>query len=307
MGSFGTITDLGINGVLTTGIQASIQRCHTDSIIVSSIDTHVADCYITKRLGTYSIYIANGAQGFFQRCQVREGTNVVRMETSSAFGPELVFDGCDIGRGDQDTIFVDNTGGTGNAQLRISNCILSADTASSITSTHAVLRVSGGDPAAPNLRVIVNGSSFVGSQISSADVVYGVVLENTEYVTISDCEFYQFREEAIFLDGTVNCLIVDNRVLQAGLAGGVDAVRLVDSSYNQVRGNMILPDSAGNTRYGINVSNSGCDCNVVVGNSLGDPADYGTDALNDAGTGTWLTFPNDPAYGDNFVDCNPTS
>lgn len=52
-----------------------------------------------------------------------------------------------------------------------------------------------------------------------------------------------------------------------------------------VSGNLVVPASA-STRYGINVSVSTCDDNVIDGNFLGETAAYGTGSFNDAGTGT---------------------
>lgn len=84
-----------------------------------------------------------------------------------------------------------------------------------------------------------------------------------------------------------------------------DAIR-VDQGQAFIHGNKITPRATTPfTRYGINIA--GGDCNVVVGNALGDPADYGTDALEDNGADTQLTYPNDPTYGDNFTACPPGS
>lgn len=54
-------------------------------------------------------------------------------------------------------------------------------------------------------------------------------------------------------------------------------------------------------RYGVNVA--GGDCNRIVGNVFGNPADYGTDAYIDAGISTQTVWPNDISYGDNFTNC----
>jgi hypothetical protein len=75
---------------------------------------------------------------------------------------------------------------------------------------------------------------------------------------------------------------------------------LLDGDRNYAHGNTVLPGSE-LPRYGINIA--GGDCNVVVGNVLGNSADYGTDALNDTGTNTVLEYPTDPVYGSNIVDC----
>jgi hypothetical protein len=60
-----------------------------------------------------------------------------------------------------------------------------------------------------------------------------------------------------------------------------------DSDRNLVQGNRVIPSAAANaTRYGVNVSASTCNDNVVDGNFLGDASVYGTGSYNDAGTGT---------------------
>lgn len=67
----------------------------------------------------------------------------------------------------------------------------------------------------------------------------------------------------------------------------------------QVHNNYI--QGAGQLRYGINIASSTVERAIVVGNHLGDPTDYGTDALNDDGTDTQLTYPGHATYGDNFT------
>lgn len=64
--------------------------------------------------------------------------------------------------------------------------------------------------------------------------------------------------------------------------------------------------SGGTTRYGVNVSGSG-ECNIVVGNDLGDPDDYATDALGNTASNTQLFYPADATYGDNWTDCGSGS
>jgi hypothetical protein len=86
-----------------------------------------------------------------------------------------------------------------------------------------------------------------------------------------------------------------------------DAIFVENADDVNVMLNRVIPRETGNqTRYGINVGASS-DCARVVGNDLGDPAGYGTDALNDAGTDTQLSWPDDATFGDNFTVCNPTS
>ena len=135
-----------------------------------------------------------------------------------------------------------------------------------------------------------------------------IYISGGSYNFVSACIVNGVPNSGIEIDGAAHCQVTGNLVISPGQATSntYDGIILSGTATkNTVRGNEVHADPS--TRYGINVSAATCDCNVVVANVLGDLADYGTDALNDAGTGTWLTFPNDPAYGDNFVDCAPTS
>lgn len=105
---------------------------------------------------------------------------------------------------------------------------------------------------------------------------------------------------AVLVQGD-DCLVVGNNlnwdVSGAGLTDGIG----VAGDRNVVQTNKVKPSphTGFETRYGINVI-SGND-NIVAGNMLGSPAAYSGDALNDAGTATQLTYPNDATYGDNFT------
>jgi hypothetical protein len=119
------------------------------------------------------------------------------------------------------------------------------------------------------------------------------------------------QEHAVMLVDSSDCTVQDVTIDGAGGNSNdtYDGVILSgDSDRNLISGIQVVARAVSPlTRYGINVSASTCDCNIVVGNVLGDPADYGTDALNDAGTDTQLFYPNDATYGDNFTACDPTS
>lgn len=115
-------------------------------------------------------------------------------------------------------------------------------------------------------------------------------------------------EHGIHLDDMDEVVVVDNVISNPGTASAntYDGIFVDnDSDRNLIHHNQISPDigGPGDTRYGINVNSSDCDCNAVVGNYLGDSTFYATAPLNDSGTGTWLTYPNDATWGDNFVDC----
>lgn len=79
-----------------------------------------------------------------------------------------------------------------------------------------------------------------------------------------------------------------------------------DSDYNWIQ---VMSRSGGSAlegwpRYGVNVLAG--DCNRVL-SDVGDPATYGTDALNiDTDTNTIRFWPADAFYGDNLTVCEPT-
>lgn len=103
----------------------------------------------------------------------------------------------------------------------------------------------------------------------------------------------------LFVIDAPNCIVKGNLFNAAYHSSDddtYDVIQLVNDSI-LCEGNKIITDSGGGLpRYGINIIG---DDNIVVGNDL--RGTYGTDALNDAGTGTILVYPNDMTYGDNFT------
>lgn len=146
------------------------------------------------------------------------------------------------------------------------------------------------------------------SEISIADnriylPFHGIVFTGSAGVGNKITDNWVYFAEGHGIDasnGTDGIKITNNRIQEPGqdadntydgiMANG-DRNRIVDNT-------IIGDDSAPQPRYGISVAG---DVNIVVGNSLGDPSNYGTDALNNAGTNTELTYPNDATYGDNFT------
>lgn len=98
--------------------------------------------------------------------------------------------------------------------------------------------------------------------------------------------------------------ISDNTIQGAGVGGSFtfDDIMVEDGSAfihgNKLRAGIL-------TRNGVNLD-TGSFCCKVVGNDLGDPADYGTDSYVDSGSDNVNTWPADATYGDNFTIC-PTS
>ena len=124
---------------------------------------------------------------------------------------------------------------------------------------------------------------------------------------IADNQIYLSATHGIHLNSCSDNTVRGNRVslVSVDVTNTGDGIFLDgNSDWNLIEGNRIFEDGVGNVaRYGINVSEAVCDCNIVVGNVLGLAANYGTSGLNDSGTLTQLFYPSDPNYGDNFVDC----
>lgn len=119
----------------------------------------------------------------------------------------------------------------------------------------------------------------------------------------------QCGQHGLLIDGAS-----DNRISGQFYANGSDTTNTYDnisitgaSNRNFINQCVLRPRVSGaDTRYGVNVGGTG-ECNMVVGNDLGDATDYGSDALNDAASNTQLFWPADATYGDNFTDCGSGS
>lgn len=116
-----------------------------------------------------------------------------------------------------------------------------------------------------------------------------------DYMRVQDC----FFDRGDGLTVNANRALVQGNLFEE--QGSTDDAVAIDGDRNLVQNNRFIP-SIGFTNSAVNIV--GGDCNMVVGNDLGDPADYATDALIDGGTNTQLTWPADPTYGDNFTGCD---
>ncbi len=108
----------------------------------------------------------------------------------------------------------------------------------------------------------------------------------------------------IDLTGADDCVVIANMIHHSGTltSDTFDNIFLSASDRNLIALNQLISRiSGGTTRYGINISTASCDDNIVVSNDLGPGADYGSEALNDVGTDTRLTYPDHAKYGDNFT------
>lgn len=150
----------------------------------------------------------------------------------------------------------------------------------------------------------VDSVSIVGCEFE--DITTAVALINGTGCIVADNMMVVLTGDVITLEDTSRCKVDGNMITYPG--GGFDGILLSgDSNYNRVANNQVVSRPSSHAQYAVNVSASTCDCNVVVANSGSDPADFTGDAINDAGTQTWLTFPADPTYGDNMFGCPPTS
>lgn len=148
-------------------------------------------------------------------------------------------------------------------------------------------------------------SEVSGNVIESTDT--GILLTGCDRINVVGGLIKWAGLHGLEIAGSSHCIVEGLRVFGASQnsTNTSDNIHLSgDSDRNLITGCQLQSAQFSFPRCAVNVSASTCDCNMVVGNDLGDPADYGTDALNDAGTDTQLTYPNDPTYGDNFTDCD---
>ena len=138
----------------------------------------------------------------------------------------------------------------------------------------------------------------------------GIVASSCVGINIGGNSLVPEFEGAVAVTSCDNAVIHDNtiRIDVDASDNTYDLVSLTTTDRALVEGNkLILNSGVGDSspRYGVNVVSG--ECNMVVGNDLGDPDDYGTDALNDTASNTQLFWPADPTYGDNLTDCGSGS
>lgn len=232
-------------------------------------------------------------QGTFTRCRVTN--NVVRGDLDMGNGTDWVvannnMEGAISADGGHSGVVVGNvwldeaSPGAATALIQIANFSELAISGNSI--------ISGG-PTGISLDTVIE-SAVVGNTVRDADVsVYAAGCTN---VVINSNHVKWSISHNIHLDSSSGCSVIGNTVVAATSA---DNIR-IEGDRNVIEDNKSIPSVGFSTaNIGINVV-SGND-NIVVGNDLGDPGDYGTDALNNASPTTQLTYPNDPTYGSNFT------
>jgi len=150
---------------------------------------------------------------------------------------------------------------------------------------------------------------FVHSKISNLLIVpdlIGIDMKGMFHSTIENVSMYQPGQHGIRLTDCSDNELSKIRIYRPGLDlnNTYDGIILEgNSDRNTIQINRILSaPTSPKARFGINISASTCNDNVVVGNNLRPSANFGTDALNDAGTGTVLQWPSDSIYGSNITD-----
>lgn len=134
--------------------------------------------------------------------------------------------------------------------------------------------------------------------LADSFVVVGTIDVTGDRTRIEDTIFTSAAGLDIEAD---DCVIAGNVFYNT--SSGDDSVA-VNGDRNMVQANKFVPN-VGNTNSAVNIESG--ECNMVVGNDLGDVDDYATDALIDSGANTQLFYPNDATYGDNFTDCGTGS
>ena len=118
---------------------------------------------------------------------------------------------------------------------------------------------------------------------------YGIVLgSGSDDSKVIGCTIISNTHDGIYV-GAVDCLIQLNRVDSNGTAGGdlYSGIKLVSADRCLIQNN----HCRGNDKYGIDISNSGCNDDIVTGNhcslnSVSQINDSGTNTLPNGAVGT---------------------
>lgn len=274
----------------------------TGQLVCAGSNEKVMDCQFDNT----NIYL-NGATGTqILRCLFTSGPGIINNGSQQVLVADNTFQGTEA---------VDGGLTTNEGWVITDNLVSSTDgfvglTASEIQVTGNTMSVTG-----KAIELVDHAGVAGGAQVLVAD---NVIDGGTIYIAGVNGEGAQ-----------AGCSVHDNLILEPGGHG----IRLVDCDYATVHHNTvtsIFPDAVNtydgilvelgarvtvdhnkivgeiegqgaDLRYGVNIA-SGL-CHIVVGNDLGSVSHYATDAINDAGALTSLTYPNDAIYGDNFTEC----
>lgn len=153
-------------------------------------------------------------------------------------------------------------------------------------------------------RITLDGCFYGRLDLNVSSMDYGIVLTDCEQIELVG--WMSTVRDGVVLDDCDDCRVHMTIIGDGPVTDDTfDGIRLEGDSNRNVISNCkvkTIANLGGNQlRYGINISASTCDDNVVVSNDLRPSADFASDAYNDAGTGTVNTYPAHATYGDNFT------
>lgn len=121
-----------------------------------------------------------------------------------------------------------------------------------------------------------------------------------QFTKIANCDFDSGGHGLELIDAN-DCTIVTNTFTGSAFPDNTyDHINISgDSNRNLITANLFRTSASFGMRYAVNIVDSTCDDNIVVGNDMQGWA--GVAPINDAGTGTLLNYPSDATYGDNFT------
>ncbi len=246
----------------------------------------------------HGIYMTTHRYLVVRDSRITGGDVAIRLEIGSTSARVLI-SGCLIEGSGQEGIYLSRTGDIG--RVTITDNVISAN--SGEAAGYAAIRIDASDTA--NAR---DGDKLIqGNQIlhTGSNAAPGISLTGVRYAIVADNYLEDAGQHGVVLDDTKDSIVSGNLInmVGRGTTNTYDGVHLSgDSDSNLIVGNKVIPDPDApdpKTRYGINISASTCDANIVVNNDL--RGTWGTGPLNDAGTGTILVDAAHATYGDNWT------
>lgn len=294
----------GAGNLVVTGSSGRVQNCKTGigHIEVSADRVTVTNCTM---FGDAGIEFTGGADyGTISDCYI-DVTGVAVSHNTTELVYALLLDNCHL-LGSHG-ISQDSTGIF--EELHVGNTMMEVGTSGVVaTAERIALRgcsIYDGSGYGVDLSV-----SALGNRVTVADCfVVGFSLNN---VRVTGPEGSVFIHDNFIDSANQHGMVLetDRAVVQGNYFSDNGAFPTntydhltINGDRNLVTGNVFVGSAL--PRYGVNIL--GGECNMVAGNDLGDPDDYGTDALNDAGANTQLFWPADATYGDNWTDCGSGS
>ena len=132
-------------------------------------------------------------------------------------------------------------------------------------------------------RCVISNNYLYGS-------VWGLEITSSSQENIFSGNACIKNQLGILLSASNHNLVIANYITESSFDAhnSSDDIMLHNADYNNIQDNTCRAGSLANKpRYGINISNAGCDSNLVIDNDLYNDG-FGTAPFNDAGTGTKL-------------------